>query len=94
MDGANTVRVKTCFRCKKEDQTITAICLNCKKALYCNRKCMKKNKRIHSLMCRFHLDKHYAIKTVMEEMKKNFNYYQEEMTKANERKKKDRVTLT
>ena len=93
-NNANDQRIKICFRCKLEDQTITAICLNCKKALYCNRKCMKKNKRIHNLLCRFHLDKHHAIKAVMDGMKDNYDYYQEQTEKANARKEKDRVTIS
>lgn len=92
--NANENRSKVCFRCKLEDATITAICLNCKKALYCNRKCMKKNQDIHTFICRFHVEKNQAIKTIMATMRENYDYYQEQSEKASLRKKKDTMAIS
>lgn len=89
MDNVNNQKVRICFRCKVEDSSITAICLNCKKAIYCNRKCMKKNRKIHDMICRIYIEKSPIIKTVMENMKDNFAKYKESNEKQNERRKKD-----
>ena len=89
MDTVNTQKVRICFRCKTEDHTITAICLNCKKAIYCNRKCMKKNKKIHDSICRIYIDRYQQIRSVMDQMKENFAYYKDYNEKLNERRRKD-----
>jgi len=54
---------------------------------------MKKNSNIHTIVCRFHIEKYQAIKTVIEKMKENYNYFEEQNEKANERKRKDNVGL-
>jgi len=75
MNSVNEEKVRICFRCKLEDRNITAICLNCKKAIYCNRKCMKKNRKIHDMICRVYIEKSLMIKSVMESMTESFSQY-------------------
>jgi len=90
-ESVNSQKVRICFRCKTEDSTITAICLNCKKAIYCNRKCMKKNRKIHDMICRIYIDKSTNINSVMEAMSDNFRNYKDYNEKVNERRRKDQL---
>lgn len=85
---------KVCFRCKVEDQSITSICFHCKKAIYCNRKCLKKNKSIHYKICKFHSKNIQAIRTVMEGIRENYSYYKESIEKANERRKREMTSVS
>lgn len=79
-------RKKFCFRCRVEDQTMTSICMNCKKALYCNRKCMKKNVPLHTMICRFFIENQNSVKAVVQKMTENYTYYNLESQKQNNRK--------
>lgn len=78
--------LKICFRCKLEDSGITAVCLDCKRAIYCNRKCLKKNSKIHSIICKIYLEKNSAIKAVFEQMQLNFEEYESQVKRAHEKK--------
>ena len=93
VETVNKNKVRICFRCKVENQSITAICLNCKKAIYCNRKCMKKNKRIHDPLCNTYIEKYQIIKAVMDEMTKNYDFYVDQNDRINERKRKDNSVI-
>ncbi len=80
---------KICFRCKIQDSGITAIFLNCKRAIYCNRKCLKKNKKIHDIICNIYVEKSTSIKVTYEQMEQNFVDYEIQVTRANEKKMKE-----
>ena len=80
---------KMCFRCKVEDPGITAVCLNCKRAIYCNRKCLKKNRKIHDIICNILIDKNIPIKVTFEQMQVYFQDYELQVTRMNEKKLKD-----
>jgi len=55
---------------------------------------MKKNQDIHTFICRFHVEKNQAIKTIMATMRENYDYYQEQSEKASLRKKKDTMAIS
>jgi len=80
------INFKICFRCKTEDPGMTAVCLDCKRAIYCNRKCLKKNRKIHNLICRIYLEKNAAIKAVFEQMQLNFEEYDGVVTRMQQKK--------
>ncbi len=50
---------------------------------------MKKNRKIHDMICRIHIDKFSLIKSLMDQMKENFDYYVEQNERLNERRRKD-----
>lgn len=85
----DTNKIRICYRCKVEDKTMTAFCLNCKKAIYCNRKCMNKNRRIHDILCKIHTDKQNQIKSLVGQMDTNFNFFINETNRINQRRKND-----
>lgn len=80
---------KICFRCKVEDPGITAICLNCKRAIYCNRKCLKKNRKIHDIICNIYIEKNISIKVTFESMQLSFQDYEMQVTRINEKKMRE-----
>lgn len=80
---------KICFRCKVEDPGITAVCLNCKRAIYCNRKCLKKNRKMHDIICNIYLEKNISIRVTYEQMEQNFTDYEIQVTRMNEKKMKE-----
>jgi hypothetical protein len=83
------VEMKACYRCKVKDPGITCICLNCKRATYCNRKCMKKNRRMHDPLCNIYLEKSSVIKELSDSMRENFNKFRNLMSKSNDKKSKE-----
>ena len=85
----SSFNMKICFRCKTEDSGITALCLDCRRAIYCNRKCLKKNKKIHSSICKIYLEKNSAIKAVFEQMQLNFEEYETQATRIQEKKNRE-----
>jgi tRNA G18 (ribose-2'-O)-methylase SpoU len=80
---------KICFRCKVEDPGITAVCLNCKRAIYCNRKCLRKNRKMHDIICNIYIEKSISIRGTFEEMQQNFQQYEIQVTRLNEKKMKE-----
>ena len=85
----SSFNMKIWFRCKLEDSGITAVCLDCKRAIYCNRKCLKKNRKIHEQICTIYVEKNNAIKAVFEQMQLNFEEYETQVTRAQEKKDRE-----
>lgn len=66
-----------CFRCR-ENKEITAVCLDCRKALYCHSKCMTKNSEIHSAICAYYLEINPMIDAINKALIENFETRKEQ----------------
>lgn len=86
-------RSRYCYRCDIEDNSINAICLNCDSAVYCNKKCMKKNFRLHVNLCRFYKENKQLIANYMERLEESYRSYKDQMYRVEYRRNKDKVLL-
>lgn len=84
---------KICYRCETEDNSINAICLACKAAIYCNKKCMRKNRILHVYLCNFYTENRKTIDSFMENLVENYKVYKEQMQRLEFRRNKDKVLL-
>jgi len=81
----NNLRI--CLRCKLIDLTITEFCMDCKKAVYCNKKCKKKNSVLHKGICEEYILKFPYIKETLAQMEENYKFLEDQMNRADIRKK-------
>ncbi len=84
---------KVCFRCRLEDNSMNAVCLNCNVAIYCNKKCMKKNQILHENICKFYVDNRTLINNFMKQLDENYKLYIDQVKRVAIRKDKDRILL-
>lgn len=68
---------KICFRCKDDQSSVNAVCLNCKKAIYCTKKCMVKNSILHDYVCKYYIEKENSIKMFIEKFGENYKSYKQ-----------------
>src|SRR5690606_36330760 len=83
-------RGKVCFRCGLEEDSINAICLNCNTAIYCNKKCMKKNRPLHENLCKYYMDHKQLISLFMSQLDEDYKSYRETMYRVEYRRNKDK----
>ncbi len=84
---------KVCYRCQTEDNSMNALCLNCSSALYCNKKCMRKNRILHENLCRYYMTNRAAVNNFMKSLSDNFKSYREQMFRTECRRNKDKFLL-
>lgn len=80
----NNMRI--CFRCKLIDKTITEFCMDCKKSVYCNKKCRKKNRNVHEGICDEYIEKYAYIKETIAQMEENYKFLEEQINRQNVKK--------
>jgi hypothetical protein len=78
--------MRICFRCKLIDQTITEFCMNCKRSVYCNKKCKKKNKVLHDGICNDYIENYPYIKEVISQMEENYKFLEDQVNRQNIKK--------
>lgn len=83
------LKLKICFRCSNEDKSLNCICMNCKFAVYCNKKCLRKNYILHETLCGFYLDNVGLINSLMAKTVGSFITYEQDVGAINLRKKND-----
>jgi hypothetical protein len=76
-----------CYRCKLIDKSVKIVCLSCKHASYCSKKCLKKNLALHKKLCHTFIENQLIIKTMMEQMSQNYIIVEEKTNRKNIRKK-------
>lgn len=86
-------RMKICYRCKNDDPSINAICLNCKRAIYCSKKCMKKNRILHEHFCKFYLEKSQTLRIMINQIIENQNSYEQHSYRLKEMRHKDKSVI-
>jgi hypothetical protein len=79
-------KLRICFRCKLIDQTITEFCMNCKKSVYCTKKCRKKNKNLHDGICNDYIENYPYIKEVMSQMEDFYKSMEDKVNRDNVKK--------
>jgi len=78
--------LRICFRCKLIDKTITEFCMDCKKSVYCNKKCRKKNKVLHEGICNDFIMNFPYIKETISQMEENYKFLEDQIDRANIKK--------
>ena len=86
-------KLKICFRCKNEDPSLNCICLNCKRAVYCNRKCMNKNNTLHDDICRQYMDNGATINSLFDKTMEYYIDYEKDTKELNLRRVRDKEVL-
>ena len=86
-------KIKICFRCKNDDSGINAYCLNCKIAIYCNKKCNKKNRIVHDIICLIYIENGEYIRNTVLKALENHQKYEDQIYRVNDRRKKDNSIL-
>jgi hypothetical protein len=86
-------KLKICYRCKNEDPSMNCFCLNCKRATYCNNKCMNKNLVLHAKICRFYMEKGAIVNSMLDKTMEYFVEYEKETKEVNLRKNRDKDVI-
>jgi tetratricopeptide (TPR) repeat protein len=92
-NSASSNGSKICFRCRNDDSSINCICLNCKRALYCNKKCLRKNRILHDSLCKYYLENNQLIKAMMNSLMENYILYEQHISNVTNRRKKDNKVI-
>jgi len=82
-------KLKICYRCKNENQSLNYVCLNCKRAMYCNKKCCKKNLVLHDQICRIYSEKGSTINSLFDKTLEYYVEYEKEIQVVNMRRLRD-----
>lgn len=69
---------KICIRCRNQELEIKAYCIDCRKAYYCSQSCLKKNRDIHSKICRTFKEFHLVINAINKALTENEKTNQEQ----------------
>ncbi len=86
----NSKKMKICYRCKNEDPSLNCFCLNCKRATYCNNKCMNKNLILHAKICRNYMEKGSIINSIFDKTMEYYIDYEKETKELNLRRNRDK----
>jgi hypothetical protein len=60
---------------------IKTFCINCQFAVYCSKKCMKKNYQLHKRLCDYFVENNAIIKSLMDTMSFNYRIMEEKQNK-------------
>jgi hypothetical protein len=74
-------KLRVCFRCRAMNNNINTFCLNCQFAVYCSKKCMKKNYNLHKKLCDYFVENNSILKSLMETMSVNYLIIEEKQNK-------------
>ncbi len=83
-------KIKICYRCKNDDREMNMMCLNCKRAIYCNKKCMNKNAIVHENVCGYYVQNSQYINNIVAQAFDNMYKYEAQVFVNNDRKLKDK----